>query len=524
MSKSFMNYWEKTLRRVVDQSDTLLPSAWVSKRAEEKLGVEACGGVLVSGRNRLLAQEVISMIDAAKDKVVLVSFLFADRDIEDALLRAFGRGVRVYVLIASEARLGREEPDGEFDKRVLDEHKSMLNRLAGYVLFRSAAHFHAKAVVIDPEHSPQGVLLTCNLTKEALERNEEMAVKLTASEVMGVTSYLKWAMWESAEHELLEPGRFKTVKALGVVAHPDTGGPVMATTSKVNTIREVMLRQIDQASRKIVVCSYGWEEAQEVVRHLCAKAKQGVSVTVLARVRPAAMPALAALANAGARVLGFQWLHAKAMWTDTGSSMVMSANLERHGLDKGFELGVLMHDARAQGVHDQLMRWADEAQWIFQEGPSIGDSVGQVKFWRRGRLEEGRVEASIDVDLGLVVAHSADQLDAPMPELKGGDGYPVPARQVACTWHVCPPVLAANARERKKLVKDSDKGNNKDKGKDKEKAQGKDKGQKEVAYDLPVYEEPGGRLVVVVEESGQLELARKVMREVGASAIVVDGQ
>ena len=194
MSKSFMNYWEKTLRRVVDQSDTLLPSAWVSKRAEEKLGVEACGGVLVSGRNRLLAQEVISMIDAAKDKVVLVSFLFADRDIEDALLRAFGRGVRVYVLIASEARLGREEPDGEFDKRVLDEHKSMLNRLAGYVLFRSAAHFHAKAVVIDPEHSPQGVLLTCNLTKEALERNEEMAVKLTASEVMGVTSYLKWAM------------------------------------------------------------------------------------------------------------------------------------------------------------------------------------------------------------------------------------------------------------------------------------------------------------------------------------------
>ena len=124
--------------------------------------------------------------------------------------------------------------------------------------------------------------------------------------------------------------------------------------------------------------------------------------------------------------------------------------------------GVLMHDARAQGVHDQLMRWADEAQWIFQEGPSIGDSVGQVKFWRRGRLEEGRVEASVDVDLGQVVAHSADQLDAPMPELKGRNGYPVLARQVACTWHVCPPVLSANAKERKKPVKDSDKGSNKE--------------------------------------------------------------
>ena len=106
MSKSFMNYWERTFRRVVDQSDTLLPSAWVSKRAAAKLGVETCGGVLVSGRNRLLVQKIISMIDAAKDKVVLVSFLFADREIEDTLLRAFGRGVRVYDCIRSAAWKG----------------------------------------------------------------------------------------------------------------------------------------------------------------------------------------------------------------------------------------------------------------------------------------------------------------------------------------------------------------------------------------------------------------------------------
>lgn len=520
MSKSSLKIWEKICSRVVDQADIRLPSAWVKKHVKQAQGVEICGGVLASGRNRVLAEEVVSMIEAAREKVVLASFLFADLAIEDALLRAFRRGVRVYVLIASEARLGKEEPDGEFEKRVLEEHKSMLDRLAGYVLFRSAPHFHAKVIVTDPENEPRGLLLTCNLTKDALERNEEMAVQLTPSEVQLVTTYLKWAMWESAEHELLERGRFKSVRALGSVVHPNDGGAVISTTSESNTIRDVMLRQIDQASSEIIICSFGWEEKHEVVRRLCSKAEQGVSVTVLARIRLAAMPALAALASAGARVLGFKWLHAKAMWTDTGRAVVMSANLERYGLDQGFELGVLMDDARVQGVRDQLMRWSGEAQWVFERSPSIGDSVGQVRVWRGGRLEDMQIEEADSVDLGQVVANSADELDASMPDLKGENDYPFLARQVFCTWHVVPPVLAGKAKERKMPGEGKDK--RKDKSKDRNPSH--DRGQEEAAYDLPVYEEPGGRVVVAVKEPGQLELARKVMREVRASAIVVDGR
>ena len=89
---------------------------------------------------------------------------------------------------------------------------------------------------------------------------------------------------------------------------------------------------------------------------MCARARQGVSLTVLARVRPRAMPALVALAEAGARVLGFKWLHAKALWADSGRGLVMSANLEKHGLDGSFELGVRLDGERAEELRTRLER------------------------------------------------------------------------------------------------------------------------------------------------------------------------
>ena len=164
---------------------------------------------------------------------MLSSFLLADKELADAIQRAAERGVRVYVLLASEAHLGRKEPEKEFNKSCLEQHKSMLNRLAGYALFRSAPHFHAKVVVIDPDTASAGILLTANLTTEALERNEELGVELSSAEVIEVSGYLKWAMWESAEHELIDPtDRFRVTKPLNKVAHPESGDAIVATSTQ----------------------------------------------------------------------------------------------------------------------------------------------------------------------------------------------------------------------------------------------------------------------------------------------------
>lgn len=57
-----------------------------------------------------------------------------------------------------------------------------LGRLMDAVLVRPSAGFHAKAVVADPMGgSSRGVIMTANLTREALDRNEDLFIGLDAA-------------------------------------------------------------------------------------------------------------------------------------------------------------------------------------------------------------------------------------------------------------------------------------------------------------------------------------------------------
>lgn len=496
--------WKKSFVDVVDQRQERIPPAWLATNRTSAPRSERGREVHESGRERVAANAVVTLLQQASAKVVVSSFLLADKCIEDALLATAKRGVRVYVLLASEARLGKEESEGEFDKKVLELHKEMLTRLGGHVLFRSAPHFHAKVVIVDPETRLAGMLLTANLTTEALERNEELAIVLTSQEVVEATAHAKWAMWESAEHELVDPkDRFKAVKPLGKVPHPDPSSALVATTPKTTTIRDEALRLINGARSRIFVSSFGWDAEHEVVRRLAARAIEGVDVTVLARVRPSSMPALLALAEAGAKVIGFKWLHAKAIWTDSQQAMVMSANLQADGLDHGFELGVRLSGSRADEVLARLTRWADGAEWRLAAAPTLGDASGKVVLWQGGRLVDGVVHSSADVDLGTVIASSAHELMAERPATPNTGSLPRLAHELRCTWTVAAPLLAAKAKEVRRPV---------------------DGEEQAVSYTPPLFRDPGDRLVVAVRSLDELESARALMSEVSAAAIVlVDG-
>ena len=380
---------------------------WVSRQRETIRQPELGRGVHISGQGGGLTKRITDLLVSAGQKVVVSSFLLADRDVEAAILEAAKNGVRVFVMIASEARLEREPGDGEFERRVFDEHRDMLRRLGGYVLFRSAPNFHAKLVLVDPGERPAGVLLTANLTREALRRNEELAVVLRPEEVKEATELVRWAMWEDAEYELVEPGNFRAVKPLGSVGHPAPLPHVLATTSSATQLRTEAVDLIDSASAELIVASFGWAADHPVFERLCARARQGLSLTVLARTRPRSMPALVALAEAGARVLGFKWLHAKALWADSGRGLLMSANLEQDGLDAGFELGVRLEGERAEELRMRLERWSSQAAWELRPAPALGEVAGDVRVWHENQLLERDVKPLLQVDLGSVTAASA---------------------------------------------------------------------------------------------------------------------
>lgn len=495
--------WTRTLSETVDHRELQLPPTWRLADASAAQRTEHGSHVLESGPRRVVAALVRDILNNAREKVVVSTFLLADADIENAIFNAAQRGVRVYVLLASETRLGREGPDGEFDRRALEEHKAMLLRLAGNALFRSAPHFHAKFVVADPEANPRGVLLTANLTKEALERNDELAVVLAPAEVVELASLARWAMWETAEHEMVDPtDRFRAVQPLGRVDHPHPSSSILATTSSSRTLRTALLELVDSAKSEILVSSFGWDLDHALVQRLCTRAREGVAVTVLARIRPAAMPALVALAQAGASVCGFQWLHGKALWIDNGTGVVMSANVQGHGLDDGFEVGVRLDGERSRALKDRLQAWCASARFRLAAAPRLGEVAGRVTLWRDGKLVSCEVLATMDVDAGSVTAASAHDLRAPRPPIAPNGSTETLAHHQRISWTVKAPVLAAKAAEVTRPVP----------------------GQESPRpYVPPVYREPSGRLVVVAHSPSVLSKAHDVMREVGAASIVVPG-
>ena len=536
VTEVMMDTWTKQYTRVIDQRLHTLPPTWIprEKRRDETRVREPERGraVHVSGPERAVAKRIVSLLGASERMAVVSSFLLADRGVEDAMLEAAGRGVRVYVLLASEARLGSEPGDGEFERRVLAEHEDMLRRLGGRVLIRSAPHFHAKLILADPGDSPAaGLLLTANLTREALERNEELAMELTPNEVEQAAAIVRWALWESAEHELVDPTDFRAVKPLGCIAHPVPAPQVLTTTASATQLREEAVDLIESASRELVVTSFGWDAGHSVVERLRARAREGLSLTVLARVRPRAMPALVALAESGARVLGFRWLHAKALWADSGRALVMSANLEQHGLDDGFELGLRLEGKRAEELRMRLERWSGQAAWELRPAPALGEVAGAARAWHDGGLVDLDVKPRLPVDLGVVTAVSADALIAPKePDPPRTDALPQPghaAHELEFRWRIQPPRLHPKAKEVMQpptpLQRAIDAGvirvvNPKAKEASMPAA---DEQAKRTPYQPPVFREPDGKLVVAIRSPEEIPRAGDVAAEAGATAIVV---
>ena len=498
--KNNQTFGKAKFEELIDLRDELLPPTWVASRNSTQESAEPGKKVHASGRDGVVRDLIIGLLDRAREQAIVASFLLAEGAVEDAMLNAANRGVRVYVLLASEARLVEKENEGEFDARVRKLHEAMLHRLGGLVLFRSAPHFHAKLVLIDPADHPAGVLLTANLTTEALERNEELAVELTPEEVREAEEIVKWAMWESAEHELLDAERFRPVKPLGKVSHPEAGTSVTATTSATQSIRDRLLQLLERATSRIVVSSFGWQVDHTVVQKLCERARDGIEVTVLARVRPAAMPTLVELARAGAFVYGYKWLHAKAIWTDTGEAIVMSANLEADGLDSGFELGVRLDGDRAREVEERLKWWREAAPWRLVCEPKLGAVNGDAKTWKEGQLIDITVSEEMECDLGTVVASSAEHLAAPRPADPANGVQSQMAHQRKYTWTVRAPSLAPGSKEERRPSQE---------------------GKQKVSYSPPVFRDPKGRRVVVVRSPDELPDAVALKKEIGAAAVIL---
>lgn len=96
--------------------------------------------------------------------------------------------------------------------------------------------------------------------------------------------------------------------------------------------------------------------------------------------------------------------------------LVMSSNLQKHGLDDGFELGVRLASTDSQTLAGLLRAWSDHAPWRLEVPASLGDLSGEIVPLPSASIPRKpdptiRIKATETVNLDAVTAKSADRLD-----------------------------------------------------------------------------------------------------------------
>lgn len=486
-----------------------LPPCWLRRAPTEPDRPGEGRAVLRVSPEGGVHRALVETIRQAREVLLVASFLFADEGITEALLDASARGVRVYMLTASDQTLEKHANDDEIGgAKDVEAHKRLLNRLAPKVLLRSAHHFHAKFVMADPWTTPTGHLSTANFNK-ALHDSVELCVPLGAVAARQAALCFFHAFWSEAQFELVGPGRFGAVQSPPATPPEPTFGPIVATTQAHAVLRDAVTTLIAGATRTLTVATFGLDATHPLVDALLEKAQSGVAVTVLTRPRPAIREAALRLEQAGVRVLAHDTLHAKAVVSDAGA-LVMTANLATLGLDSSFELGLRLDDEAAEELRRVLDEWIARFPWTFASAAPRESHLGDICLADKG-LRDGirRVIAVKDIRADDVVADDAlklEQAKEPVLKLPAMDELPHKVRYV---WTVVPPRLPKGAVERKREVA------REEPGKD-----GKPRTVKvKVSFEPKVFD-LGKQAFVLLSSLEQRGAARKLADELGARVVV----
>lgn len=491
-----------------------LPPAWLRRAPTHPDREETpAPNVWRTGPRLAFRDALVDGLDHTREVALVSSFLLSDATLAKAMHQAADRGVRVYVLTASKQRLQKVLGDDDhFDRRMAEEHEKLLDGLAGKVLLRSADHLHAKFLVTDPGPEARAWLSTANFNK-GLADNVEIGVALGAEAANAVAGHFRSAFWTEADQELRERGRLSAVKARPAIVAPPRGqSGVYVTATGRTELKDAVLNLVAHSQRELTVASYGLDVDHESVRALLDAQARGVTVTVLTRPRKAVAAAMRTLAEAGVRILAHDQLHAKVVAAD-GRVMVMTANLQAHGLDSGFEVGAVLAPSAANAVLETLRTWTRTFPWEYHLAAPRGGHLGDLLLADLGlRGGEGSVTrtTSVPIPLPAVTATSAiDLASAQKPVLTPPTAHTEFPQQVDFTWEVLPPKLPRDAKERLQVVE-----------REVQEKNGTTKKIQERKPFKPRIFDHAGRVFVKVDEPADIERARQVAASLGGVVVV----
>jgi len=472
---------------------------------------------------------VCDCIDEAEEMVCITTFLLADRKVVDAVKSAANRGARIYLLIASENTLEKNyESEDDFSKKCIDSHIMLLDELSGKIFIRSAPSNHAKFVFIDPyTNNAKGYITTGNFTDEGIGgRNEEMHYALEKKEVDVLANYFKHAFWNCAKHEMRSRQFVPAEKMMIPVDLPTKTTQSIVTSLDGNkSLHDACLNIVRKASKSLVVSAFGFDKDNDIVQEIAKKAKEGVKVTILSRMRPKNNDALESLCKAGATVYGFRYLHAKCIIANGSKAIMMTANFEDVSFYKSFEVGALITEKKIISAYsDMLNNWIENSGWQLYLNTKLGNLKGEVIPLKDSKYDEKKeIVNFIAFDCGKH-STSLELIDIFEPkEIIKKHELTLSNEKIYATivysWECEPPHLEYGSIEkRKKREKGSPINPNELRGPLLKRMQQADT----ESYNPKIFTEPSGRMVVAIQDDSELEKAIELKKKMKCKAIVYE--
>jgi hypothetical protein len=152
------------------------------------------------------------------------------------------------------------------------------------------------------------------------------------------------------------------------------------------------------------------------------------------------MAALLAMKQAGASVKCFKWLHAKAIVADRMYAMVMSANLQTHGMDQGFELGVKLTGTQVTELMNCLDVFLTNNHKELHINMSLGMISGDLEAWENNAFTRYSVSEVDVVELSTIKLDCLSDMDK-QPSIPNANWRENTSHKIEYKWRIDPPVI-----------------------------------------------------------------------------------
>lgn len=348
-----------------------------------------------AGGGSTIQNELIAMIDGAREKVFVATLYLGDAGVREALVRAADR-LRggVYVVAALDNKgldkaINETDDITDVDKQI--EYRNFKEITTRGIYVRGYPGLHAKYVVVD---DAVALVSSANLATRAFHSTGENGVVVTAQPDVRMLATLFARLWARSTFDL-PPNRTESP-----VRHRDAGraprlpqvtgnGPLWTCESET-TVIAAMREVIDSAQSDLVLATYSLlgiayqlsddkpARPELLLDPVRAAVDRGVDVRLLLRGRnigDATRREATAFADAGVRIVPDRLNHAKGVIADAARGALFSANFVPHmGLLSGIEVGMRLDGTPALTEASRYFAHAiAEADMEYVRDPTVAE-------------------------------------------------------------------------------------------------------------------------------------------------------